>query len=60
MKKLCKELIKNLIGGVIGAGIILLFFYILGIIANFIENHFWLIIPLAIIDFIIILKEVSK
>lgn len=60
MDKIIKELMKNLIGGIIGTLLILGFFYILGIIEQFIENHFWLMIPLGIIIFIMILKEVSN
>lgn len=55
-----KNLFKNLIGGVIGVMILLGFFWILANIMNFLEQHFWLIIPIAIIDFYLILKETLK
>lgn len=60
MDKIIKELMKNLIGGIIGTGLVLLFFYILGVIEQFIEAHYWLMIPLGIIVFIMILKEISN
>ena len=52
-----RELLKNLIGGVIATAVLLLAFYLLGIIVNIIEAHFWLIIPIIIIDLILIFKE---
>ena len=48
MKKFLKSLLLNLIGGIIGTCLILIFFDILGRIVNVIENNFWLIIPLSI------------
>lgn len=60
MEKIIKELMKNLIGGIIGTGLILLFFFILGIIEQFIENHFWLIIPLGILVISMIFKEINN
>lgn len=60
MEKIIKELTKNIIGGIIGTLLILGFFFILGIIEQFIENHFWLMIPLSIIVIVMILKEVSN
>ena len=60
MEKIIKELMKNLIGGIIGTGLVFLFFYIIGVVEQFIENHFWLMIPLGIIVFIMLLKEVSN
>lgn len=57
MEILIGRLVINIILGIIGTGIILGFFWLLGITCNFIENHFWLIIPMFIIDIILILKE---
>lgn len=51
-----KNLIKMLIGGVVGAGIILLFFYVLGMFVTFIESHLWVLIPMFIIAIVVILK----
>ena len=51
-----KNLIKMLIGGVVGTGIILLFFYVLGMFIAFVESHLFLIIPMFIIATIVILK----
>lgn len=51
-----KNLIKMLIGGVVGVGIILLLFYVLGMVVTFIESHLILIIPMFIIAIVAILK----
>lgn len=60
MKKVFKSIIKNLIGGVIGTGLVLLFFYILGIIEQIIENHFWLMIPLTIYIIYLFFEEINR
>lgn len=60
MDKIIKELMKNLIGGIIGTILILGIFFIIGIIEQFIENHFWLIIPLSILVLIMIFKEIEN
>lgn len=51
-----KNLIKMLIGGVVGTGIILLFFYVLGMFIAFVESHLWVLIPMSIIAIITLLK----
>ena len=51
-----KNLIKMLIGGVVGAGIILLFFYVLGMFVTFVESHLILIIPMFIIAIVTLFK----
>ena len=51
-----KNLIKMLIGGVVGTGIILLLFYVLGVFVAFVESHLFLIIPMFIIAIVAILK----
>lgn len=51
-----KNLIKMLIGGVVGVGIVLLFFYVLGMFVTFIEGHVWVLIPMSIIAIITLLK----
>lgn len=51
-----KNLIKMLIGGVVGAGIIFLLFYILGMFVTFIEGHLWVLISMFIIAIVAILK----
>lgn len=60
MEKIIKELMKNIIGGIIGTILILGIFFIIGIIEQFIENHFWLIIPLSILVLIMIFKEIEN
>lgn len=60
MKKLVKELVKNLIGGIVGTALILGFFYILGLIMQVIECHFWLMIPLTIYVIYLMLKMASE
>lgn len=51
-----KNLIKMLISGIVGVGIILLFFYVLGMFVAFVESHLILIIPMFIIAIVAILK----
>lgn len=60
MKKLVKELVKNLIGGIVGTALVLGFFYILGLIMQVIECHFWLMIPLTIYVIYLMLKMASE
>lgn len=58
MKRLFKDLIKNLIGGIVGTGLILGFFYILGLYEQVVECHPWLLIPLGLYVIYLILKEI--
>ena len=58
MKKAIKNIIKNLIGGIIGTGLILLALYLLGLIKSVIECHTWLLIPLGLYVIYLILKEI--
>ncbi len=51
-----KNIIKMLIGGIIGVGMILLFLYILGIAVAFVESHVWLLIPISIIAIVTLFK----
>ena len=55
-KNQMKELVKMLIGGVVGVGIVFLLFYVISLIITFIESHLILIIPMFIIAIIAILK----
>lgn len=58
MKKMLLEILVNLIGGIIGVGLVLGFFYLLGLVIEVLECHFWLMIPLTIYVFYLILKEI--
>lgn len=60
MRRLVKELVKNLIGGIIGTALVLGFFYVLGLIMQVIECHFWLMIPLTIYVIYLMLKMASE
>lgn len=63
MKKILKSLkslLLNLIGGIIGVCLILIFFDILGRIVNVLENNFWLMIPLSIGVIALWIKEINK
>lgn len=51
-----KNLIKMLIGGVVGVGIIFLLFYVISLVVTFVESHLILIIPIFIIAIVVILK----
>ena len=58
MKKMLLKILVNLIGGIIGAGLVLGFFYLLGLDVEVLECHLWLMIPLTIYVFYLILKEI--
>lgn len=58
MKKMLLEILVNLIGGIIGVGLVLGFFYLLGLVVKVLECHLWLMIPLTIYVFYLILKEI--
>lgn len=60
MKKFLKSLLLNLIGGIIGVCLILIFFDILGRIVNVLENNFWLMIPLSIGVIVLWIREINK
>ena len=60
MKKMIKELVKNLIGGIVGTALVLGFFYVLGLIMQVIECHFWLMIPLTFYVIYLMLKMASE
>lgn len=53
-----KNLVKTILQSLIGLAVLLGIMYLLGLVINFIENHFWLIIPLGIIVIIQIFKEI--
>lgn len=50
----------NIILGLIGTGLILGFFWLLGLVTTIIENNFWLMIPLGLFTFGLMLKMVSE
>ena len=54
------KIVITIIESVIGCALILGFFWLLGITCNFIENNFWLMIPLGILDFILLIKMVNE
>lgn len=60
MKKMLLEILLNLIGGIIGVCLILIFFDILGRIVNVLENNFWLMIPLSIGVIALWIREINK
>lgn len=60
IEMLVGRVVINLIAGLLGTGAILGFFRLLGVVMSFIETHFWLIIPLGLIDFVLMLKMVSE
>ena len=55
-----KKLLGYIIGGIIGCIIVLLFFYLLGIVMNIMETYPILAVILGIVDIILILKEIEK
>lgn len=55
-KNQMKELVKMLIGGIVGVGIVFLLFYVMSLVVAFVESHLILIIPMFIIAIVAILK----
>lgn len=61
MKKLVKSLVGNMIGGIIGVGLVLGFFYLLGLVMAWAEQHFVLFLIISgIILTKLTLDEINK
>lgn len=58
IEMLIGRIVLNILGGLLGVGLVLGFFWILGLIEQVIENNFWLMIPLTIYVIYLILKEI--
>lgn len=58
IEMLIGRIVLNILGGLLGAGLVLGFFWMLGLIEQIIENNFWLMIPLIIYVIYLILKEI--
>ena len=58
IEMLIGRIVLNILGGLLGAGLVLGFFWGLSLIEQIIENNFWLIIPLTIYVIYLILKEI--
>ena len=58
IEMLIGRIVLNILGGLLGVGLVLSFFWVLGLIEQIIENNFWLMIPLTIYVIYLILKEI--
>lgn len=58
IEMLIGRIVLNILGGLLGAGLVLSFFWVLGLIEQVIENNFWLMIPLTIYVIYLILEEI--
>ena len=58
IEMLIGRIVLNILGGLLGVGLVLGFFWVLGLIEQVIENNFWLMIPLTIYVIYLILKEI--
>lgn len=58
IEMLISRIVLNILGGLLGVGLVLGFFWVLGLIEQVIENNFWLMIPLTIYVIYLILKEI--
>ena len=58
IEMLIGRIVLNILWGLLGAGLVLGFFWVLGLIEQVIENNFWLMIPLTIYVIYLILKEI--
>ena len=59
IEMLIGRIVLNILGGLLGVGLVLGFFWVLGLIEQVIENNFWLMIPLTIYVIYLILKEIE-
>ena len=58
IEMLIGRIVLNILGGLLGVGLVLGFFWVLGLIEQVIENNFWLMISLTIYVIYLILKEI--
>ena len=58
IEMLIGRIVLNILGGLLGVGLVLGFFWVLGLMEQVIENNFWLMIPLTIYVIYLILKEI--
>ena len=58
IEMLIGRIVLNILGGLLGVGLVLGFLWVLGLIEQVIENNFWLMIPLTIYVIYLILKEI--
>lgn len=58
VKLILNKVFKNILKCLLGICLMMGFFFILGLIEQIIEEHFWLIIPLTSYVIILILKEI--
>ena len=58
IEMLIGRIVLNILGGLLGAGLVLGFFWVLGLIEQVIKNNFWLMIPLTTYVIYLILKEI--
>ena len=59
MEILIGKLVILIIKSLVGVGLILGFFWVLGSLCGFIELHNWLLVPLFAFYIILILKEIK-
>ena len=59
MEILIGKLVILIIESLVGVGLILGFFWVIGLLCGFIELHSWLLVPLFAFDIILILKEIK-
>ena len=58
IEMLIGKIVLNILRGLLGVGLVLGFFWVLGLIEQIIENNFRLMIPLTIYVIYLILKEI--
>ena len=58
MEKIIKKLMKNILGGIFLTILILGIIYLIGLLEQFILNHYWLMIPLSLLVILILFKEI--
>lgn len=53
-----KKILKTIISAILETGVIILFLFALGIFVNFIEENFWLIIPVSLFTLYLLITRV--
>lgn len=60
LEMLIGRMVIILIESALMLGVLFAIVYVVGTVCNFISNHYWLMIPLGLIDFILLIKMINK
>lgn len=60
LEMLIGKVVLLIIESLIGCGLVLGFFWVIGLISNFMETHFWAFAIMGIIDLVLIFKMINE